>query len=681
MSSVRRTTEVSGRSRRLWLPSLLASAAPMLFVLAPAWGAEEPGLLGPAEQREGRSATGEEEHVVLDPSEKSPVRLNGPTILKFRSSAFSNQIVPITERNETVPKSQFGILYNEGPGDVQFVEERWASIDLQHRAKPTGFLRLKYDILKGQNGWRLNLVGADWTRFKDGFLVVGVRPGVSSSPGFKLELKTGEAEDAHDAHVRLNEQDVRLAEQLGYAPVAVPLAEFGIRDFSQLAELRLIIGCDEPFAENTNGELWIESIRLVGTLQELKSLRQPFLLDDLAQLGFEWFQHNRHPATGMVLDRSPNWPGRRERSRMSSIASTGYHLSLLPEWVRLNWLTRDEAEQQARQAIDFAAAKLEHHKGLFYHFVDWETGQRWESCEVSCLDSAILLNGCIVAGEFFKGPIKEASDALVNRAEWNAFLVKHPRTGKALLSWGWTPEKGLLGPADVRSSEVAMPYFLAIGARSHSIDPRCWYNTDVVYGEVGNIRILNPAHPLFTSFYGLGWHHLDAKVDRDGVDLFGNARSAASANRAFCRENAGVATTFEVTNGGWWGISAGDAPTGYIAAVPVSGTLDGTVWPLAALATVPWIPQTVEADLLAWRKSDLWHKACGDFGLSPFNLGRDGSQRGGYWVGPDLIGIDVGSFCLSLANHRAATAWRLWMKHESAAAAMERLRIAPLPGR
>jgi hypothetical protein len=395
------------------------------------------------------------------------------------------------------------------------------------------------------------------------------------------------------------------------------------------------------------------------------------LLDELGRKGFRWFQANRNPKNGLVRDRGPNWKGRGKPSGPVSIASIGYFLSVLPEAVRRGEISRGKAKAQALRVLRFAARHLEHHHGLFYHFVDWDTGRRFAftkdaKSEVSVLDSAIFFNGCMVAAVAFGRPVVTVANKLVDRADWTKFLVRHPKTGKKVLAFGWTPEKGLVGLADIRSSEIAMAYFLAAGSRTHPIKPRYWYHTKVVYGKVSGYRILNPTHSLFTSYYGLGWHRLQGLVDRDGVDLDANARRAALANRAFCRAIARDHPTYAKANGGWWGLSAGDSPKGYVGHGPVKGQPDGTVWPTAALAALPWLKKELRADLARWKASPAWKKANGDYGLAPFNLTKK-------WVGKDLIGIDVGSFLVSLANVRNQTIWDLWMRHPVAVRALQRL--------
>jgi hypothetical protein len=390
------------------------------------------------------------------------------------------------------------------------------------------------------------------------------------------------------------------------------------------------------------------------------------LLDRLARGAFDWFTANRHPRTGLVRDRAGNRPGKGTRSAMASVAATGYYLSLLPEAVPRDWIGRRDAEAEAGWVLRFVSDRLEQRHGLLYHFVHWETGARWQKSEMSALDTAIFLNGCLVLAVAFPA-LADAANRLVERVDWRAYLTKHARTGRPLLAFGWSPEQGLLGPMWERSSEMAMPYFLAAGSAGHAIDPQCWYNTDVVRGEVCGHTVLNPEHPLFTSYYGLGWARLEGMPDRDGVDFHANARAAALANRAFCRTVAAKKyATYRETVGGWWGISAGDGPSGYVAPGPVLAAIDGTVWPTASAAAVAWAPWEVAEDVARWRASAAWERAAGPGGLGPFNFDKN-------WFGEDLLGIDLGSFFLNWTNHRHGTVWDLWMRHPVAQAALRRL--------
>lgn len=387
-------------------------------------------------------------------------------------------------------------------------------------------------------------------------------------------------------------------------------------------------------------------------------------LKKLAYESFTWFQHYRNPDTGLVLDRGSNWKNTGTKNTMASIASTGYFLTLLPVWVRLGWLSEDKARKEALQTLRFAWDNLPDHDGLLYHFIDWKTGKRWGNCEVSVLDTAIFLNGCMTVAEGFHGDVAKVANELVDRADWTQFLVSSGK--RRVMALAWTPENGLYGMADVRSSEMSMPYFLAIGSLTHPIPPDIWYHTRTDYGMLEGFRILNPGFPLFTSYYGLGWQNLKNMRDKDGVDFYENARLTALANRAACRAMASRWKTFREDEGGWWGISAGDSPKGYVSAAPPDGDGDGTVWPMTALADLPWIPEDIEKDIVKWMSSKNWDIVNGTYGLAPFSLDKS-------WVGDDLIGIDIGSFSVDWANYATGLVWKLWGEHPVARNAMKRI--------
>jgi hypothetical protein len=385
----------------------------------------------------------------------------------------------------------------------------------------------------------------------------------------------------------------------------------------------------------------------------------------LEEKAFAYFRDHRHPKTGQVRDRARNFPDRgRPETAMSSIAATGFYLSILPEAVRRKWLPRDDAARQAETILRFAES-CPHHHGLFYHFFHWETGQRWRQSEVSTLDSAIFFNGAMVCAVAFPDS-RAAADRLLNRVDWPAFVIE--KDGKKLLSLGWTPEKGLLGPIDVRTSEFAMPLMLAIGAKRPA-PVECWYNTKITYCDIAGVRVLHGELPLFVSQYGLCWADLRGRRDRDGIDLDAAARQAALANRAFCHgDGAKRFATYHADQGRWWGLSAGDAARGYVAAGPIARDLDGTVWPTAALASLPWLSREIENDLATWRASPWWSRIDGRYGLAPFN-----AKTG--WTAPDALGIDLGAFLVAAANYRNRTIWDLWMKHPLAQSALHRISL------
>jgi hypothetical protein len=100
-----------------------------------------------------------------------------------------------------------------------------------------------------------------------------------------------------------------------------------------------------------------------------------------------------------------------------------------------------------------------------------------------------------------------------------------------------------------------------------------------------------------------------------------------------------------------------------------AGDADGVAWPTAALAALPWAPREIKEDLVRWRASQGWSASFGPHGLRPVRL----VDRP--WAGTDLIGIDVWSYAVSLANYRNRTIWEAWQRHPIAKAAMAKLAL------
>ena len=394
--------------------------------------------------------------------------------------------------------------------------------------------------------------------------------------------------------------------------------------------------------------------------------------DGLASAAFEWFEKYRNPETGLVPDRAPNRTflgNGPKRELCCSIASVGYYLSLLPDAVDRGRLDEQAAQRRALQVLSFLETNAEHHGGLLYHFIDLKTGQRFFDCEFSSLDTAILLNGCMVASVRFKGDVAAVADRLIDRVDWSQFRLAANGSQPESLSMGWKRDVGLLSPMDIRSSEFAMPYMLAIGARTNAVDPQLWKSARVETGIIAGTEVMNPSHGLFTSYYGLGWHSQAFCREANAIDLWTNAEASARANRAFCQLE--KSQTYSSASGNWWGISAGDSPDGYYAPGLTVGSGRGTVWPTASLAAIPWSEAPLKQDLISWQRSATWTYVCGPFGLAPFNLDNG-------WVAEDLIGIDIGSMAVNIVNHRNGSIWKLWEQHPVAQRAIGRLKGAKI---
>ena len=71
------------------------------------------------------------------------------------------------------------------------------------------------------------------------------------------------------------------------------------------------------------------------------------------------------------------------------------------------------------------------YKGFYYHFLDMRTGKRVWQCELSLIDTALLIAGVLVAGCYFDAEgereIRETADALYRRVDWRWAQNGSPR--------------------------------------------------------------------------------------------------------------------------------------------------------------------------------------------------------------------------------------------------------------
>src|SRR3989442_4724029 len=134
------------------------------------------------------------------------------------------------------------------------------------------------------------------------------------------------------------------------------------------------------------------------------------LLDDLQREAFEYFLHEVNPENGLVIDKTKeDWP--------ASIAAVGLALSAYPVGVERGLMSRAGAVERTLTTLRFfwnspqsAEPDATGYKGFYYHFLDMKTGRRAWSCELSTVDSALLIAGMLAARAYFQHDSKEENE-------------------------------------------------------------------------------------------------------------------------------------------------------------------------------------------------------------------------------------------------------------------------------
>jgi hypothetical protein len=400
------------------------------------------------------------------------------------------------------------------------------------------------------------------------------------------------------------------------------------------------------------------------------------MLEALQRRAFGYFLHETNRANGLVRDKTrADWP--------ASIAAVGLALTAYPVGVERGFIPRAEAVERTLTTLRFfwrskqgPEADATGYKGFYYHFLDMQTGARAWQCELSTIDSALLLGGMLTAAAYFDGAapaereIRDLTDRLYARVEW-----RWAQNGGATVTHGWTPEGGFLRYRWEGYDEALLLYVLGLGSPTHPLSAesyRAWAST-YRWKTLYEIPFLY-AGPLFTHQFSHVWIDFrgiqDAFMREHGIDYFENSRRATLVQQQYgIRNPAGYAGYGEFC----WGITASDGPGeitrevdgverrffDYCARGVPDGPDDGTIAPWAVIASLPFAPEIVLPTIAHCDRlhpSDV-HPYGFTATFNPTFPDGSGSPQG--WVSPWHFGINEGPIVAMIENHQSGLVWRL----------------------
>lgn len=401
------------------------------------------------------------------------------------------------------------------------------------------------------------------------------------------------------------------------------------------------------------------------------------MLDSLQRAAFDYFLLRANPLNGLVPDTS-------REGAPASVAAVGFALSSYPVAVERGWITRAEAVRRTLAALRFftqgppgATFRAIGHRGFCYHFLDMKTGRRAWDCEVSFIDTALLLAGMFTAAAYFSGgsaeerDVRALADRFYRRIEWDWALNK----GETL-AMAWTPGKGFETDRWTGYNEGLILYLFGLASPTYPLDPRDYkvWLSSYEWREAYGLAYLY-AGPFFIHHFSHAW--VDFRGIRDDFmrlrdcDYFENSRRAALVQRRYAMENE---KGFAGYGADCWGLSACDGPSnlvirakgkryrgrGYAARGAPDGPDDGTLTPSALVASLPFTPELTLRALRHIRASypDVVknHHVPGAF--NPTAKGKDG----GIWISDGYYGLDQGIMLMMIENHRSRFFWKLLRK-------------------
>jgi len=390
-----------------------------------------------------------------------------------------------------------------------------------------------------------------------------------------------------------------------------------------------------------------------------------------------YFLRAGNPGNGLIADTS-------RTGAPCSIAATGLGLAVYAVAAERGFLPRREAALRTLAALRFfhdspqgEEPDATGHRGFYYHFLDLESGRRIWDCELSMIDTAILIAGVLVAGRYFSADdddereIRELAQFLFERVDWP--WATHDGPGMFM---GWKPGAGFLRYRWEGYSEAMLLYLLGLGSPTHPLPAasyRAWTETyqwenlyDVDFLFAAPLFIHQLSH-LWIDFRGIR----DAFMREKRSDYFENSRRATAVQQSYARRNP---NGFKGYGENCWGISAGPGPGfttqrdaggverpfyDYVARGVPFGPDDGTLAPWATLASLPFAPELVLPALRHFREVHP-HVFSPDGLLTSFNPTfdtGDGSDLG--WLAPEHAGLEQGPVALMIENHRSGLLWSL----------------------
>ncbi len=400
------------------------------------------------------------------------------------------------------------------------------------------------------------------------------------------------------------------------------------------------------------------------------------MLDAIQRGAFEYFLRETNPANGLVRDKTAaHWP--------ASIAAVGLALTVYPVGVERGFVTREAAAERTLATLRFFWNSKQGpdpdatgHMGFYYHFLDMDTGTRAWHCELSTVDSALLLGGMLISAAYFEGDvpaeraIRDLAERLYARVDW-----QWAQNGGVTVTHGWKPESGFLPYRWEGYDEALLVYVLGLGSPTHPLPAesyQAWAST-YEWKTVYDTQFLY-AGPLFTHQLSHVWIDFrgiqDAFMREHGSDYFENSRRATFIQQQYGIRNPGG---FEHYGEFCWGITASEGPGeitrkidgverrffGYLARGVPYGPDDGTIAPWAVVASLPFAPEIVLptiADFTRWQRAGD-HRYGFKAAFNPTFPDPGGLPNG--WVSPWYFGINEGPSIVMIENYKSALIWQL----------------------
>ena len=397
-------------------------------------------------------------------------------------------------------------------------------------------------------------------------------------------------------------------------------------------------------------------------------------LETLQSRTFDYFLKETNPGNGLVPDST-------RQGTPASIAATGFALAAYPVGVERGFMTRSEAVQRTLSTLRFfwnsphgPEPDATGYKGFYYHFLDMKSGRRAWNCELSTIDSTLLIAGALTAAEYFnrnskaEREIRTLAGVIYARADW-----RWAQNRAVTVTHGWRPESGFIKYRWQGYNEALILYILGLASPTHPLPGKSYqawtrtYKWKKLYGHefiyAGPLFIHQLSH-TWIDFRGIQDEYMRHKES----DYFENSRRATYIQQQYALRNP---RGFKGYGEYIWGLTASDGPGpasrkiggrrrrfyDYSPRGVPYGPDDGTLAPWAVVASLPFAPEIVLPSLQYF--DETFPEMTSHYGFKcSFNPTFSGTS-GKHWISKGYYGLDQGPIVLMIENYRSGFLWRL----------------------
>ncbi|MBZ0292698.1 MAG: hypothetical protein K8L99_09080 [Anaerolineae bacterium] len=403
------------------------------------------------------------------------------------------------------------------------------------------------------------------------------------------------------------------------------------------------------------------------------------LLTMVQEANFRYYWEHAHPIAGLALECVPG------DEHLVALGASGFGITALPVAVERGFITREEAITRMHQILDFLESADRHH-GVFPHFLDGRTGRtvpyfgKYDNGG-DLVETAFLIQGLLTVRQYFnretaeEARIRTSITAIWEAVEWDWYR----RDDGDFLYWHWSPDYAWhIDHRLIGWNETMIVYLLAIASPTHAVPASLYYSGwasqsarardyrrnwgKTTHGDhyanehdYFGIKLpvgVGPGGPLFFTHYAFLGFDPHALTDRY-TNYYENNRALSLINQRYCAANPGGYVGYSED---FWGLTASDDHTGYLAHDPMPRNDNGTITPTGALSAFPYTPdESMRAlkHLYEVYGAQLWDI----YGF------RDAVNPTQQYVSSIFMGLNQAPIVVMIENHRTGLPWKLFMSN------------------